>query len=150
MPTTKGFFRKLGKDVSSGFKKVGSGLTATFKKGGYIDKGLEKVGDVAKQVGKYAGKAGSVLSEVAPALAVVPGIGPELAIGAGALGKFAQKTGKLAGKAGAGVRQAQDIKKDVVQSVNRGLNPKPVVTSLEKPQPEEDMIGLANPMFEFA
>lgn len=148
MPTTKGFFRKLGKDVTSGFKKVGSGLNATFKKGGYIDKGLEKVGDVAKQVGKYASKAGGVLSEVAPALAVVPGVGPELALGAGALGKFAQKVGNVAGKAGAGVRQAQDIKKDVVQSVNRGLNP--VKPTLEKPQPQEDMIGLANPMFEFA
>lgn len=148
MVTTKGFFRKLGGDINSGFKKVGGALNATFKKGGYIDKGLGKVGKVAEQVGKYAGKAGGVLSEVAPALLAVPGIGPELAVGAGALGKFAQKVGGMAGKAGEGVRKAQDIKKNVVQGVNRGLNP--VKPTLEKPQPEEDMIGLANPMFEFA
>jgi hypothetical protein len=148
------FFKKLGKDINQGFKKVGSGLKATFKKGGYIDQGLGKVGDVAKQVGKFAGKAGGVLSEIAPALAAVPGIGPELAIGAAGLGKFAQKVGGAAGKVTSGVNKAADIKKGLVQGATRGMKglPAPVAAiapSLEKPQPEEDMIGLANPAFDF-
>lgn len=146
------FFKKLGKDINSGFKKVGSGLKATFKKGGYIDQGLGKVGDVAKQVGKYAGKAGGILSQIAPSLALIPGIGPELALGATGLGKFAQKVGSTASKVSSGVRKAEDIKKGLVQGATRGMKGLPaIVPSLEKPQPEEeeDMIGLANPMFEF-
>jgi hypothetical protein len=145
------FFKKLGKDINQGFKKVGSGLKATFKKGGYIDQGLGKVGDVAKQVGKFAGKAGGVLSEIAPALAAVPGIGPELAIGAAGLGKFAQKVGGAAGKVSAGVDKASNLKKELVKGATRGLaGVKPAIApTLEKPQPEEDMIGLANPAFDF-
>jgi hypothetical protein len=152
------FFKKLGKDINSGFKKAGSGLKATFKKGGYIDQGLDKVAGVAKQVGKFAGKAGGVLANVAPSLALIPGVGAELALGAGALGKFAQKAGSTAGKVGAGVRKAEDIKKGLVKGATAGLKGVPLTTatatatpmSLEKPQPEEeDMIGLANPAFEF-
>jgi len=144
--SAKSFFKKVGGDVQHAFKKVGSGLKATFKKGGYIDQGLGKVADVAKQVGKYAGKAGGVLAEVAPALAAVPGIGPELAIGAGALGKFAQKVGNVAGKAGAGVAKAQELKNQTVKNVGQAIKGGPVPTNvLEKPAPpaEEDMIGLS-------
>lgn len=142
--SAKQFFKKVGGDIENAFKKTGKGLKATFKKGGYIDKGLGKVADVAKQVGKFAGKAGGVISELAPVASMVPGIGPELAVGLAGAGTLAKKIGGTAGRVQRGVAKAQDVKNQTVKNVGKAIRGEStVMPTLEKPQPQEDMIGLA-------
>lgn len=147
--SAKQFFKKVGGDIEHAFKKTGGALKATFKKGGYIDKGLAKVGDVAKQVGKYASKAGGVIQELAPAVAMVPGIGPELAVGLAGAGTLAKRIGGTAGKVSKGVSKVQDVKNQTVKNVGQAIRGQPAISPLEKPQPKsDDMIGLAG-MYDF-
>lgn len=123
MVTAKGFFRKIDSGAKKFFGKGGT-LDKTFSKGGSaekfvnkigsgIDTGINKVGQVISQVGKYAGQAGKIAGELAPALAVIPGVGPELAAGAFAASELA---GKVKGAAGKGQRvlgKVQDTKNKV-------------------------------------
>lgn len=130
MVTAKGFFRKIDSGAKKFFGKGGT-LDKTFSKGGSaerfvnqvgegIDTGIKKVGQVAQQVGKYAGQAGKIAGELAPALAVIPGVGPELAAGAMAAGQLA---GKIKGAAGKGQRALGDIQKTKNKVQGALLNP---------------------------
>jgi hypothetical protein len=142
--SAKQFFKKVGGDIEHAFKKTGSALKATFKKGGYVDKGLGKVADVAKQVGKYAAKAGGVVAELAPTAALIPGIGPELAVGLAGAGTLAKKIGGTAGRVSKGVAKVQDVKNQTVKNVGNAIRGQPIQSTLEKPAPvDEDMIGLS-------
>lgn len=130
----KQFFKKAGSDLKTFFKKDGT-LDKTFKKGGTAEKFVNKIGaglDTGlKTVGNIAGKVGGVVSQAAPALALIPGVGPEIAAGAYAAGKAAQQVQK-------GVSRAEDLKKRVVKGFH---NPIKMIsaTPILAPKPEEMM-----------
>lgn len=135
MPTVKGFFRKLDSGAKKFFGKGGT-LDKTFSKGGSaekfinqvgqgIDTGVKAVGNVVNKVGEYAGRAGKIAGELAPALAVIPGVGPELAAGAMAAGELSKKIGGAAGRAKNVLGKVQDTKNKVQGAL---LNPQKAIT----------------------
>lgn len=160
MVTAKGFFRKIDSGAKKFFGKGGT-LDKTFSKGGSaekfvnkigsgIDTGIKKVGEVANQIGKYAGKAGEIAGKLAPTLAFIPGVGPELAAGALAAGQLANK---VKGAAGKGQRVLGDIQNTKNKVQGALLNKKSVMPGLggsgilaPMPAPEPEMVS--NPMDE--
>jgi len=50
------FFKKIARGASKLFRKVKDGVSNTFKKGGYLQQGLNAVGNVANKVVKIGGK----------------------------------------------------------------------------------------------
>lgn len=141
------FFKKIGKDVTHAFKKTGDVLNSTFKKGGTaekfvnkvgrgIDTGLKTVADVAKQAGKYAGQAGKFLTEAAPAAALIPGIGPEIAAGMIGAGGLARKIGKASDKAQKITGKLQEAKANALNPIHNTLEKMPNPPALAEPPVE--------------
>lgn len=103
MPTVKGFFKKLGSDTKT-----------FFKKGGVADVGLRKFGNTLSKVG-------GVAQSLAPLAAVVA---PEFAIPLMAGGALAKTGGKTVGGIRAGVGKGRDaVSKtaNVVGAVTSGI-----------------------------
>jgi hypothetical protein len=96
------FFKKLGKDIASPFKKGGA-VQKVFKKGGVIAQGVSKgLGTVSKVLGTI-GKVGQQVLDSPITNAVVgtlaPELLPELQLGGRALVAGAKAGSKLAGTA---------------------------------------------------
>lgn len=96
------FFKKIGKAISSPFKKGGA-ISNVFKKGGAIAQGvsggLKTVSQVLGKVGEVGGKIlKSPLTNVVVG-AVAPELLPELQVGGRALVEGAKLGSKLAGSA---------------------------------------------------
>ena len=124
------FFKKLGRDIASPFKKGGA-VQKVFKKGGVIAQGLSKgLGGVSRVLGKIGEVGGKILnSPITTAIvgALAPELLPEVELGGKALVKGLQTGSKLAGTASKltdvssykkgnleniqdAVRRAQDVK----------------------------------------
>jgi hypothetical protein len=90
-------------------------LNAIMVSGGQVGRKIGRVfGKVGRKfvrdrgmIGRKLGKIGKGLSGFAPFLAAVPGIGPELAVGAAALGAGSQAAGRgIAARGSGGVKRA--------------------------------------------
>jgi hypothetical protein len=96
------FFKKLGRQISSPFKKGGS-ISKAFSKGGELAKGLSKglktVSNIAGTIGKGIGSVVNNPLVQAGAMAIAPELAPELIIGGKVLSKGLQEGSKIAGKA---------------------------------------------------
>jgi len=96
------FFKKLGRDIASPFKKGGA-VQKVFKKGGVIAQGLSKgLGGVSRVLGKIGEVGGKILdSPITTAVvgALAPELLPEVEIGGRALVKGLNIGSKLADKA---------------------------------------------------
>jgi hypothetical protein len=96
------FFKKIGKAISSPFKKGGA-ISNVFKKGGAIAQGISGgLGGISKVLGKVGEVGGKVLNNPLTNLvvgAVAPELLPELQVGGRALVEGAKIGSKLAGTA---------------------------------------------------
>jgi hypothetical protein len=96
------FFKKLGRDIASPFKKGGA-VQKVFKKGGVIAQGLSKgLGGVSRVLGKIGEVGGKILnSPITTSVvgALAPELLPEVELGGRALVKGLNVGSKLADKA---------------------------------------------------
>lgn len=107
------FFKKIGKAISSPFKKGGA-VSNVFKKGGAIAQGVSKgLGVVSNVLGKVGEVGGKILNNPLTNLvvgAVAPELLPELQIGGRAIVAGAKLGSKLAG-AGSRLTDVSSYKK---------------------------------------
>ncbi len=107
------FFKKIGKAISSPFKKGGA-VSNVFKKGGAIAQGVSKgLGTVSKVLGKVGEVGGKILDNPLTNMvvgAVAPELLPELQVGGRALVAGAKAGAKLAG-AGSRLTDVKSYKK---------------------------------------
>jgi hypothetical protein len=112
------FFKKLGRDIASPFKKGGA-IQRVFKKGGAIAQGVSKgLGSVSKVLGKIGEVGGKILKSPITAGIVgtlAPELAPEIYAGGNALVAGAKAGSKLAGTASnltdvSSYKKAKDIK----------------------------------------
>jgi hypothetical protein len=112
------FFKKLGRDIASPFKKGGA-VQRVFKKGGVIAQGVSKgLGTVSKVLGKIGEVGGKILKSPITAGIVgtlAPELAPEIYAGGSALVAGAKAGSKLAGTAShltdvSSYKKANDIK----------------------------------------
>lgn len=96
------FFKKIGRQISSPFKKGGV-INKAFSKGGEIAKGLSRglktVSNIAGTIGKGIGAVVNNPLVQAGAMALAPELAPELIIGGKLLSKGLQTGSKIAGSA---------------------------------------------------
>lgn len=94
------FFKKLGRDIASPFKKGGA-VQRVFKKGGVIAQGVSKgLGAVSKVLGEVGKVGGQILKSPITAGIVgtlAPELAPEIYAGGAALVAGAKAGSKLAG-----------------------------------------------------
>jgi hypothetical protein len=102
-----GLFSKLKRGANRFFKKVAGGVSDTFKKGGYLTKGLD-----------YANKGLAFGSKIIGAIEKVPILGQALS----PLTTIARTGLGLGNKLLGGVRAGQNIAIDTVGSLRRGEN----------------------------
>lgn len=112
------FFKKLGRDIASPFKKGGA-VQRVFKKGGVIAQGLSKgLGTVSKALGDVGKVGGQILKSPITAGIVgtlAPELAPEIYAGGSALVAGAKAGSKLAGTASrltdvSSYKKAHDLK----------------------------------------
>jgi len=96
------FFKKLGRDIASPFKKSGA-VQKVFKKGGVVAQGLSKgLGTVSKVLGKVGEIGGKILnSPITTGIigTLAPELLPEVELGGRALVSGLKAGSKLAGTA---------------------------------------------------
>jgi hypothetical protein len=148
------FFKKIGRSVSSAFKKAPSVVSSFFKKtvpniAGKVGSGLGKVGDV---LGKVADVGGSILSNPLVDMGASAILGPEAGLALGAAGQglkylkqgsnIAKGGSQLAGiiGQGSGALGRGDIG-GTISNIQRGI---------QKAKDLRDQAGVAGPNVQFA
>ena len=114
----KRFFNKTGSGVKTLFNKGSGDAKQLFSKAtkvvnqvnNGIDTGLNKAGQISRQVGNYANKAGNIVSGLSPLLA--PILGPEVL----AVSPMLQGIGNTSKTAGDYVKQGQQMKHNLIQA----------------------------------
>ena len=132
------FFKKLGRQIASPFKKGGA-VQRVFKKGGDIAQGFSKFsGGVSKVLGKIGEVGGKILdSPITTAIVgtLAPELLPEVELGGRALVKGLKAGSKLAGAASrltdvASYKKASDVKgtlENVQDAAKRAMDVKGAV-----------------------
>jgi hypothetical protein len=101
------------------FRKVEKGTKDFFKKGGIAETGLRKAGNSLSQIAPVVNKIGDIARDVAPQLAMIPGVGVALSKGAEAVGKATPQISNTLSKLSSG---AKNLSKGSVMGIQA---PKP-------------------------
>jgi hypothetical protein len=103
------------------FRKVEKGTKDFFKKGGIAETGLRKAGNSLAQVAPVVNKIGDISKDLAPSLAMIPGIGGALSTAARKLGNSTPQISNAISKLSTGSK-----------NLSRGA----VMPSIQAPKPE--------------
>jgi hypothetical protein len=107
--------------VKQFFRKVEKGTKDFFRKGGIAETGLRKVGNSLSQVAPVVNKIGNVARDIAPQLAMIPGVGVALSKGAEAVGRATPQISTALNKLSSGAK-----------TLSKGS----VMPSIQAPKPE--------------
>lgn len=126
------FFKKIGKSVSSAFRKAPSVVSDIFKKGGEVaGKVSEGLGKVSSVLGKVADVGGQILGNPLVEMGASALLGPEAGVGMGLAGQalgqvrrgadIANRASSIAGRTGDLSREASGYQstQDVMQGIQK-------------------------------